>query len=179
KILTDWNGLIIAALAKTGRTLNHNHYITQAERAANFIFDQLTTEKGRLLHRYRKGEAQVAGTADDYAFLIWGLLELYESTFSTDYLKQAVDLQQVFLQSHWDKEHSGFFFTSTESEQLLGHKKEYMDNALPSGNSVAAMNLLLLGRITATPKGKEKAEQIEKPPSKTTKKAPPPLTHAL
>src|SRR5699024_616417 len=151
KILTDWNGLIIAALAKACRTLNHNHYITQAERAANIIFDQLTTEKGRLLHRYRKGEAQVAGTADDYAFLIWGLLELYESTFATDYLKKAVDLQEVFLQSHWDEEHSGFFLTSTESEQLLGHKKEYMDNSLPSGNSVAAMNLLRLGRITATP----------------------------
>src|SRR5699024_3553038 len=179
KILTDWNGLIIAALAKAGRTLNHNHYITQAERAANFIFDQLTTEKGRLLHRYRQGEAQVAGTADDYAFLIWGLLELYESTFSTDYLKQAVDLQQVFLQSHWDKEHSGFFFTSTESEQLLGHKKEYTDNALPSGNSVAAMNLLRLGRITATPEWEVKAEQIVQSTSETTEKAPTSFTQLL
>ena len=179
KILTDWNGLIIAALAKAGRTLNHNHYITQAERAANIIFDQLTTEKGRLLHRYRKGEAQVAGTADDYAFLIWGLLELYESTFATDYLKKAVDLQEVFLQSHWDEEHSGFFFTSTESEQLLGHKKEYMDNALPSGNSVAAMNLLRLGRITATPEWEVKAEQIVQSTSETTKKAPTSFTQLL
>src|SRR5699024_10255318 len=175
----DWNGLTIAALAKAGRALNHPHYIAEAERAAHFILDQLSTDEGQLLHRYRKDEAQIAGTADDYALLIWGLLELYESTFTTDYLKQAVDLQQIFMQSHWDKEQSGFFFTSTESEELLGRKKEYMDSALPSGNSVAAMNLLRLGRITAKPDWEEKAAQIAQSTSETAEKAPTSFTQLL
>jgi len=179
KILTDWNGLAIAALAKAGSALSNDTYIKQAERAAEFIFENLIKEDGRLLHRYRNGEAAIAGTADDYAFLIWGLLELYESTFKTDYLQKAVELQELFLESHWDKKNGGFYFTAEGSEELLGRKKEYFDSALPSANSIAMMNLLRLGRITARPEWEEKAEHIAKATAKQVSQAPTSFTQLL
>jgi len=179
KILTDWNGLAIAALAKAGRALGNEVYIHQAEKAAHFIFQNLVKEDGRLLHRYRAGEAAIEGTADDYAFIIWGLIELYEATFKTEYLKKAVRLNQLFIESHWDEENGGFFFTAEGSEELLGRKKEYIDSALPAGNSVAAMNLLQLGRITAKPEWEEKADQIAKSTSEKTGRAPTSFTQLL
>jgi uncharacterized protein YyaL (SSP411 family) len=179
KILTDWNGLAIAALAKAGRSLNEAEHIKQAEHAAEFIFNHLLQDNDRLLHCYRNGEAAISGTADDYAFFIWGLLELYESTFKTRFLKQAVSLQRTFVESHWDDENGGFFFTSAESGELLGRKKEYFDSALPSGNSVAAMNLLRLGRLTANPEWEEKAERITESTSETTEQASTSFTQLL
>jgi uncharacterized protein YyaL (SSP411 family) len=179
KILTDWNGLAVAALAKAGRLLDKPEYIRQAERAVAFIFEELRQEDGCLLHRYRDGEGAISGTADDYAFLLWGLLELYESTFRTAYLKEAVNLQEVFNQSHWDDENGGFFFTPQESEALLGRKKEYIDSALPSGNSVAAGNLLRLGRIAAKSDWEEKAELIVQSTAKMVQQMPASFTHLL
>src|SRR5699024_2385189 len=120
KILTDWNGLTAAAFAKAGRLLDKPEYIDQAEQTMAFILENLTTDKGELLHRYRNDEAAISGAADDYAFVIWGLLELYESTFDASYLKKAITLQVIFLQTHWDDANGGFFFTSEKSEALLG-----------------------------------------------------------
>jgi uncharacterized protein YyaL (SSP411 family) len=179
KILADWNGLTVAALAKAGRVLNELKYIDQAERAISFIFKHLMTKNGRLLHRYRKGEAAVDGTADDYAFLIWGLLELYESTFETTYLQKALKLQKTFLQTHWDEQHGGFFFTPQESETLLGRKKEYFDGAMPSGNSAAMMNLLRLGRLCEKPEWSEKAEKIAQPAAEVVGQMPSSFTQLL
>lgn len=179
KILTDWNGLTIAALAKAGRVFNNKKYIEQAGKAYQFIAENLRDDRGRLLHRFRDGEAAIAGTADDYAFLIQGLLELYESTFKTSYLQEAIKLQQNFIETHWDEENGGFFFTSSKSDALLGRKKEYFDSALPSGNSVSALNLLRLGRITATPDWEQKAERILQSTAKTAEQAPTSFTQLL
>lgn len=179
KILTDWNGLTIAALAKAGRTLGNEKFIQEAERAVAFIFEQLTQEDGHLLHRYREGEAAIEGTADDYTFLIWGLIELYEATFKTEYLQKAVSLSELFIASHWDEENGGFYFTAEGSEELLGRKKEYFDSALPSANSVAMMNLLRLGRMTANTQWEEKADKIARSTSEQTGQASTSFTQLL
>lgn len=160
KILTDWNGLMIAALAKAGRAFDHQNYIAEAKKAVRFINKNLVHEDGRLLHRYRDGEAAIAGHADDYAFLIWGLIELYEATFDIEHLQQAVELNKTFIGHFWDKDQGGFYFTGKGSEELLGRKKEVYDGAMPSGNSVALSNLLQLGRITDQTDWEEKADQM-------------------
>lgn len=149
KILTAWNGLMIAALAKAARVLQQEEYAKVAERALEFIFSKLTAEDGkRLLARYRDGQAAYLGYVDDYAFLLWGLLEVYETTFNPKYLRQAMDISKELTQLFWDKEHGGFFFTGNDAEELLLRPKEIYDGAIPSGNSVAALALLKLARLT-------------------------------
>ena len=172
KVLTDWNGMVIAALAKAGRALNEQSYISEAERAYEFIKENLINEDGTLLHRFREGESAINGHADDYAFLIWGLLELYEATFDTGYLKDAIDLNNIFIDNFWDTEEGGFYFTAEGSEELLGRKKELYDGAIPSGNSVALSNLLRLGRITANDGLEKKADGLIRLYSSQAKQAP-------
>lgn len=151
KILTDWNGLLIASLAKSGRVLNNDNYINEARKAIQFINEKLTNEDGTLLHRYREGEASIKAKLDDYAFLIWGLLELYESTFNLLYLEDAVKLQKIQNDLFWDDQKGGYFMTSNDAEELIIRPKEIYDGAIPSGNSVSFMNLVRLGKITANP----------------------------
>jgi uncharacterized protein YyaL (SSP411 family) len=148
KILTAWNGLMIAALARGAVVLDDEEYAEAAARAVHFIGDKLQREDGRLLARYRDGEAAFLGYLDDYAFLIWGLLELYEATFNADYLMHAIELQEQQFALFWDKENGGFYFYGSDAEQLLSRPKEIYDGAMPSGNSVAAMNLVRLARLT-------------------------------
>lgn len=149
KILTAWNGLMIAALAKAGRVLQREEYAKAAERAINFIFAKLTAEDGkRLLARYREGNAAYLGYVDDYAFMLWGLLEVYETTFNPKYLRQAIALSADLKELFWDQENGGFYFTGNDGEELLMRQKEIYDGAMPSGNSVAALALLRLGRLT-------------------------------
>ncbi|PIV85277.1 MAG: thioredoxin domain-containing protein, partial [Nitrospirae bacterium CG17_big_fil_post_rev_8_21_14_2_50_50_9] len=97
KILTDWNGLMIAALAKGSQALNRPEYAEAARRAADFLLDKMLRRDGRLLHRYRHGETLIQGYVDDYAFLTWGLIELYEATFDARYLRQALSLTEETL----------------------------------------------------------------------------------
>ncbi|SHE77907.1 hypothetical protein SAMN05443144_103162 [Fodinibius roseus] len=172
KILTDWNGLTIAALAKAGRAFDNEDYLRQAERCYRFIADELMPDKTTLLHRFRKGEAGIDAHADDYAFLIWGLIELYEATFKSRYLSRAVELNNTFMARFWDPDNGGYFFTSRSGEELLGRKKEIYDGALPSSNSVAMMNLLRLGRLTGNTGWEEKADQINKLFASDIRKAP-------
>ena len=148
KILTDWNGLMIAALAKGAQALGESRYREAAKRAATFILNQMRTPEGRLLHRYRDGQAGLPALVDDYAFLIWGLLELYEATFDAGYVRTALELNRDLLRYYWDDEAGAFYFTAKDAEELLVRRKEAYDGAVPSGNSVAALNLLRLGRIT-------------------------------
>jgi uncharacterized protein YyaL (SSP411 family) len=148
KILTDWNGLMIAALAKASRILGEPKYADAAKRATKFIFEELL-EEGRLLHRYRDGEAAIPAFLDDYAFMIWGLLELYETTLDPTYLEKAITLNEVLLTHFWDEKGGGFFFTASDAEGLLVRKKDAYDGAIPSGNSVALLNLLRLSRLMA------------------------------
>ncbi|NHJ48091.1 MAG: thioredoxin domain-containing protein [Asgard group archaeon] len=148
KILVDWNGLMIAALAKAGRAFNNNNYISAAKNAATFIFHEMNTENKRLLHRYRDGDVAIQGFLDDYSFLVWGLLELYESTFDVEFLKHAIHYNDILLTHFWDENKGGFYFTPDYGEHIITRKKEIYDGAIPSGNSVALLNLLKLSRIT-------------------------------
>jgi uncharacterized protein YyaL (SSP411 family) len=156
KILTDWNGLMIAALAKVARTLGESEFADPARRTVRFVFKEMYKE-GRLLHRFCRDEAIIPAFLDDYAFMIWGLLELYETTLEPEYLEKALTLNEVLVAHFWDERGGGFFFSADDAEDLLVRKKEAYDGAIPSGNSVAMYNLLRLGRITANPDFEVKA----------------------
>jgi uncharacterized protein YyaL (SSP411 family) len=162
KILTDWNGLMIAALAKGAQVFNLTRLSEAAENAVGFILEKLQRVDGRLIHRYREGEATVDGNLDDYAFLVWGLIELYEATFDTRHLEEALRLQDDMLEHFWDKESGGFFFKADDSEKLLIRHKESQDGAVPSGNSVAFLNLIRLSRLTGKTQYEEKAAALAK-----------------
>ena len=162
KILTDWNGLMIAALAKAGRVLNEKVYIAAAEKAANFILQNLSDDKGRLLKSYRQGKAGLSALLNDYAFMVWGLLQLYEATFKTGFLEKAILLNDQMIGSFWDEQNGGLYVAADDSEKLLVRSKETYDGAIPSGNSVAAFNLFRLGHMTGKDSYLKKAEQIIK-----------------
>ena len=159
KILTDWNGLMIAAMAKASQVFNEPRYSNAAMRTANYILENASASGGRLLHGVRHGVSQLTGNADDYAFLIFGLLELYEATFDIKYLKTAIQLNNDFILHFWDRQSGGFYFTPDDGEQLLSRQKEIYDGAVPSANSVAMSNLLKLGRITTNSDFEDKAEK--------------------
>ena len=160
KILTDWNGLMIAALAKGARVFGEERYEKAAVNSVNFILKDMRRSDGRLLHRYRDGDAAILANIDDYVFLIWGLLELYETTFDVSYLEEAIELQNDSIKHFWDKARGGFYFTADDGEKLLFRQKEIYDGAIPSGNSVAMLNMLRLGRITANSDLENKAMKI-------------------
>ena len=160
KILTDWNGLMIAALAKAAQVFNEPKYSEAAKRAGDFVLTKMCRSDGRLLHRYRDGQAAIPAYLDDYAFFIWGLLELYEATFEAQYLKIALDLNNALIKYFWDDKNAGFYFTSDDTEDILVRKKEIYDGAIPSGNSVAMLNLFRLGRIAGNSDLEEKASKI-------------------
>ena len=160
KILTDWNGLMIAAYAKAGVVFNSDDYTQQAEKSAQFILNNLTDNNGRLLKRYRDGNAGVDAHLDDYAFFIWGLLELYEATFNVTYLAEAIQLSNIMVDEFWDVTNGGFFLGGEKSEKLIVRAKTGYDGAMPSGNSVAAMNCSKLNRITGETKWAEISDKI-------------------
>ncbi len=160
KILTDWNGLMIAALAQGARVLGRKSYAEAAERAARFIIDTLLGSDGRLFHRYREGERAIAGQAGDYAFLIFGLLHLYRSSFDVAWAERAVALQEVMLAELWDEAAGGFYSVGSQSRELPVRPKEIYDGAIPSANSVALFNLLWLSRLTGDTRWAERADRI-------------------
>jgi len=159
KILTAWNGLMIAALAKGSHVLGKDSYLEAATKATDFILTQLMRNDGRLLARYREGEAAYLGYLDDYAFFIWGLLELYSASGKPQYLKTALHLQEEIEQLFTDEEGGGYFLTGSDAEELIFRPKESHDGALPSGNSITALNLLRLARLTGDQRWEKKAEQ--------------------
>jgi uncharacterized protein YyaL (SSP411 family) len=159
KILTDWNGLMIAALAKAARAFDEPRYAASAEKAADFILQQWDKNRD-LVHRFRQGEWGITANIDDYAFLIWGLIELYEATFELKYLKASLELADDAHEHFWDEDNGGFFFTSDSGEELIIRSKEIYDGAVPSGNSVMMLNLLRLGKMTGRVEFEEKAELI-------------------
>lgn len=148
KILTDWNGLMIAALARAGVIFDDKSFTGKAEKAWAVIEKHCLNEQGKLLHRLKDGDADIEGMADDYAFVIWGLIELYDATFQPRYLQLATNLQNRFDKDFKDYEFGGYFFTSSKGEKLLGRQKEIYDGAIPSSNSVEALNLVRLARRT-------------------------------
>jgi uncharacterized protein YyaL (SSP411 family) len=160
KILTDWNGLMIAALAQAAQVFGDSAYAEAAAAAAEFILKTMRKPDGRLLHRYRDGEAGINAHLDDYAFMIWGLTRLYEATFQVPYLKTALELSKDMLEHFWDDRGGGLYFTPDDGESLIIRKKEIYDGAVPSGNAVAMLNLLHLARFTGRSDLDEKAAKI-------------------
>jgi len=160
KVLTDWNGMMTAALAMGATALDEPRYLAAAEKAASFILKHMRSKDGRLLHRYRLGDAGIAATLDDYAFFVWGLLELYEAGFDAAMLQAALELNRVMLADFEDEKGGGLFLTADHAETLLVRPKEVGDGAAPSGNSVALLNLLRLARITGDAGLEEKAQSI-------------------
>jgi len=179
KILADWNGLMISALAKAGRILKNDDYVKAASIAAEFINAKLRAKDGKLIHRYRDGEAKLNATLDDYAFNIWGMLELYETAFESKYLAQAIELNKILMKHYWDKLYGGFFFTPDFGESLIVRTKEIYDSAIPSGNSAMMNNLIRLGRLTSNQEYDKAADTLSKSCSDNIQKAPQAFTYFL
>jgi uncharacterized protein YyaL (SSP411 family) len=148
KIVTAWNGLMISAFARAAQVLDDHGHLEAAMRAAAFIRQQLYRENDRtLLRSYREGASRIEGFAEDYAFLIQGLLDLYETTFDPAWLAWAIDLQTHQDELFWDTTAGGYFTTSGKDTSILLRAKEDYDGAEPSANSIAALNLLRLSRM--------------------------------
>jgi uncharacterized protein len=179
KILTDWNGLMIAALSRAGACLSNSKLIKTAEKSFKFIAGNLIDSDGKLYHRFRDGDTAIRAMADDYAFLVWGLIELYQATFKPYYLEQALKLNDEFISQFWDENDGGFYFTSEEAEDILGRQKEIYDGALPSSNSVAVMNMIRLGRLTGRTDLEEIADKIFRAFSKFLHESPAGAIHSV
>ena len=148
KILCAWNGLMISAFARAGAMLQDPQFVVTAERAARFVKMQLTHPvSGELRRSFRGGKVLETGFAEDYAFLIQGLLDLYEANFEITWLQWATELQMIMDRLFWDEEGGGYFSSLAGDTHLLVRLKEDYDGAEPSANSVAALNLLRFSRM--------------------------------
>ena len=148
KLLTSWNGLMISALAKASQVLEDGRYLEEARKAARFIRINLyDAESGTLQRRYRAGEARIPGFLDDYAFLIQGLIDLYETSLEEEWLLWSMDLAEHIQNSFWDESQAGFFSTTGQDKSVLLRMKDRYDGAEPSPNSVALLNLIRLGNL--------------------------------
>jgi uncharacterized protein YyaL (SSP411 family) len=147
KVLTSWNGLMIEALARGGAALDEPRYIVAAATAAAFLLDELRDKKGRLLHCWRQGRAKGNAFLDDHASLGNALVTLYESFPSRNWLDTATALTDEILARFADDGQGGFFYTAADHEPLIVRRKDFIDSAVPSGNGLAAMLLLRLGRL--------------------------------
>ncbi len=172
KILTSWNGLMIRGFADAGRALKEPRYVHAAERAADFVLKNLRTEDGRLLRTYGGGHAKLNAYLSDYAFLVDGLIALYRATDEQKWLDAAEKLTDQQLKLYWDEKSGGFFFTSDDHESLLARVKKPYDGAQPSGNSVAAHNLVYLSQKLKRDEYLEKAEATIRSVSALLKRAP-------
>ena len=148
KILTSWNGLFIAALAYGGKVFGNETYINNAKRAADFIIMNCIDKDGNLLSTHIDGESYNYGFLEDYAFFIFGLLKLYEVTEDEVYLGIIKKLNEDMLELFWDSEYGGLYYYSNISEELILKPKDIYDGAIPSGNSIALLNLFKLYEIT-------------------------------
>jgi len=159
KILTDWNGLMITAMAKASIALNDPMYSTAAQKSADFVLNKLRRNDGRLLKRHRNGTSSLDAHLDDYAFMIWGLLGLYEANFNPDNLIAAIELANIMVEDFWNDDAGGFFLGSDNTEELIVRAITAYDGAIPSGNSVAVIVLNKLARITSNMDWLDKAEK--------------------
>lgn len=144
KVLTGWNGLMIAALARGGRVLGEPELLARAARAADFLLTRMKDGQGGLLRSYRQGEARIAGFQDDYAYLVWGLLELFAAAGEPRHLEEARDLNRRMLELFGDEGSGAFTLSGRDNEELVMSTREFYDGALPAGNSVALFNLARL-----------------------------------
>jgi hypothetical protein len=147
KVLTSWNGLMLATLAEAARALDRDDYVQVAERNAEFLLRELRLENGRLLHSWKDGEARFNGYLEDYAYLIEGLLELYQTTFDPRWFLAAQELAETMI-AHYQSPEGAFYDTSDDHETLITRPRDLQDNATPSGNAMAATTLLKLAGFT-------------------------------
>ena len=159
KILAAWNGLMIASLVKGATVLEEPKYLSAAIRTADFVLARMQKD-GRLLRSYRRGVANLTAYIDDYAFFIDGLTGLFEATGDLRWLAEAERLTNTAIEHYWDPEQGGFFFTAGDHEKLIVRSKLANDSAIPSGNSVMALNLLRLRLLLDRKDLGEKAAEI-------------------
>jgi uncharacterized protein YyaL (SSP411 family) len=157
---------MIGAFAKGAQALGDKRYEEAAQRAADFVLKKMTrSEEGhstQLLHSCFGTEASGPANLDDYAYLIQGLLDLYETNFQVRNLQAAIDLNQELVKDFWDRNHGGFFYTPNVGQDgLLTREKNYEDSDLPSGNAVAALDLMRLASMTGSPALEQRAVQLE------------------
>lgn len=160
KILTAWNGLMIAALAKASFLCREPSWLYAAQKAQQFLETHLTDPRGRLYVRYREEEAAGTGNLEDYAYYAWALLELYQTTWNADYLEKAACIARQIVLLFSDPEQGGFYLYANDAEQLISRPKETWDGALPSGNSVAALVFSLLSELTGEEYWQKEQERI-------------------
>ena len=181
KILSAWNGLMISAFAKSYQVLEDGKDLYAAESAAHFIKDHLYDSKTKMLYRrWRDGQRQASGIADDYAFMVQGLLDLYEADFDPVWLAWAEDLTYAMVQRFYDKDRGGFYMTATDQDpNLLVRFKEDQDNVEPSASSVAALNLLRLAQITDKQDYRDKSQKTLQAFGTTLKESPRAMPYML
>jgi uncharacterized protein YyaL (SSP411 family) len=182
KVLSGWNGLAIAALARAGGVLERPDYTAAAAQAARFILERLRGSDRRLLHRYRAGEAGTPAFAEDYAYLAWGLLELYEAAFDSAWLREAFRLTDELLAEFWDGSpggSGGLFLSAGGAESLIVRPRPSGDGALPGADSVALANLLKLGRIGDRRDYEQKAEELLRLAADLVRRYPSAYAHLL
>lgn len=146
KILTSLNGIAAAALAKAARAFSDPDYLDMAQACLEFILER-NVKDGELHARYRDGHVAYKAYLDDYAFLVWALIEMYQATFEDIYLKRAEKLAREMVDRFWDPDGKGFFLTAKDAEELIVRPKEVFDGAVPSGNSAAIMDILRLSHL--------------------------------
>ncbi|MFN7181306.1 MAG: thioredoxin domain-containing protein, partial [Planctomycetota bacterium] len=179
KILTDWNGLMIASLSIASRVFNRPDYAIKAKNAADFILEKMDNKNGGLFHSYRENMSKVNGFLNDYAFFCWGLLELYEATFDIKYLKKAISFTDYQLEHFRDERNGTMFITTKENTEHIMKTPEVYDGAIPSGNSVSLHNLLRLYHLTGNNKYNQYAHELINAFSSEIKKYGPGYTHFL
>ncbi len=161
--LTAWSGQMIAGFAEAGRSLGEKRYLETAKKAADFVLKNQLTANGRLLRTYgaapgEKPKAAVNGYLEDYAFLVHGLLILHEATGEGRWLDESKKLTDVMIRFHGDKK-GGFFMTASDHEKLFARAKDQYDGAQPSGNSMAARNLVALWKLTGEERWRDEAQR--------------------
>jgi uncharacterized protein YyaL (SSP411 family) len=161
KTLTAWNGLMLRSVAEAARALDRSDYLEVAVNNANFLLRELKRE-GRLLRTHKNGESKLNAYLEDYAYLADGLLALYEATFDLRWFEEAQGLAKTMIEQFWDETDGGFFFTGADHEALITRTKDWYDNAIPGGNSVAAHVLFRLSLLTGDQDYRQKAEVILK-----------------
>jgi uncharacterized protein YyaL (SSP411 family) len=160
KVLTSWNGLMIAAFAQSYQVLEHSPYLEAAQRAADVVLARMRTKTGRLLRTCGAGaDAKLNAYLEDYAFLADALITLYEACFEPRWLEAALQLAEVMIDQFWDRAEGGFFYTANDHEHLIARTKDPHDSSIPSGNSMAVTALLRLGKLTGRRELLDKAEK--------------------
>ncbi len=160
KILTNWNSLMIVAFSKAFSVTQREEYLEIAKKTTKFLLDNLLDSNGVLYHSYNKGDPKIKGYLEDYAFLIWALIELYENTFDEEYIEKSLDLADRMIELFWDDVEGGFFNTDSYNNDVIFRMKEIYDGATPSGNSVALLDLIKIYNFTKNQKYKDIIEKL-------------------